>query len=65
MIEFQAITAVTMEMATIDTDVSEETNTSNFGQNGMFAVINMIQNHNNFIHLEDYSQMTGPKPYTQ
>jgi len=27
----------------------------------MFAVINMIQNRYNFIHLKDYAQMTGPK----
>jgi hypothetical protein len=53
MIEFQAITAVTMEMATVDTEVSEETNTSNFGQSGVFAVINTIQERNNFIHLKD------------
>jgi len=64
MIGFQAITALTLETSTVDTDVSEDTNKSNFGQNGMFAVINMIQSRYNFIHLKDYAQMTGPKPYT-
>ena len=64
MIGFQAITAVTLETTTVDTDVSEETNKSNFGQNGMFEVINMIQNRYSFILLKDYAQITGPKPYT-
>jgi hypothetical protein len=32
MIGFQAITAVTLEMTNVDTNVSEETNKSNFGQ---------------------------------
>jgi len=64
MIGFQAIKAVALEMNTVDTDVSEETNKSSFGQNGTFALINMIHNRYNFIHLKDYTQMTGPKPYT-
>jgi len=64
MIGFQAFTAVTLETSTVDTCVSEDTNKSNVDQNGMFAVINMMQNRYNFIHLQDYAQMTGPKPYT-
>jgi hypothetical protein len=64
MSRFKAIKAVTLEITTVYTDVSEETNKSNIGQNGTFALINMIHNRYNFIHLKDYAQMTGPKPYT-